>query len=170
MSRLASSDSGRIDVSAFGVSDIGRVRKNNEDTFVIFNLSTGEDCRAASLCSHTLGALGLLLLVADGMGGEVSGEVASSMCATTVPQRLRENLKSLETVDQAGFALKLREAIEHANQLSVDFALELKDAVSRAYRGIQCGAFRRLGTEATSQKCPRCLTASIGWISPETPF
>ena len=137
MSRLASSDTTRIDVSAFGVSDIGRVRKNNEDTFVIFNLSTGEDCRAASLCSHTLGTLGLLLLVADGMGGEVSGEVASSMCATIVPQRLRENLKSLETVDQAGFALELREAVQHANQLIFQKA--------RSDRN-----FRGMGTTATA--------------------
>jgi len=137
VSRLASSDGARIDVSAFGVSDIGRVRKNNEDTFVIFNLSTGEDCRAASPCSLTLGALGLLLLVADGMGGEVSGEVASSMCATTVPQRLRENLKSLETVDPVRFALKLREAVQHANQLIFQKA--------RSDRN-----FRGMGTTATA--------------------
>ena len=137
MSRLASSDTTRIDVSAFGVSDIGRVRKNNEDTFVIFNLSTGEDCRAASLCSHTLGTLGLLLLVADGMGGEVSGEVASSMCATAVPQRLRENLKPLETVDPVRFALKLREAVQYANQLIFQKA--------RSDRN-----FRGMGTTATA--------------------
>src|SRR5438876_3718925 len=71
------------------------------------------------------------------MGGEVSGEVASSMCATTVPQRLRENLKSLETVDQAGFALKLREAIEHANRLIFQKA--------RSDRN-----FRGMGTTATA--------------------
>jgi len=138
-------------VSAFGVSDIGRVRTNNEDTFVIFNLSTGEDCRAASLCSHTLGTLGLLLLVADGMGGEASGEVASSMCATIVPQRLRENLKSLETVDQAGFALELREALQHANQLIFQKA--------RSDRN-----FRGMGTTATAAAVlgPSLFLAQVG--------
>lgn len=117
MSQPASSNNGTINVSAFGASDVGRVRKNNEDTFVIFDLSTGVDSGPSSFLTHPLGALGTLLLVADGMGGEASGEVASSICATTVPGRLRENLTGLETVTPASFALQLREAVEYANQL-----------------------------------------------------
>lgn len=106
-----------INVTAFGLSDIGRVRKNNEDNFVIFNLSTGENCKAASVCSHTLGPLGTLLLVADGMGGEASGEVASGIVAQNVPHLLHESLKSSDTLTPAGFARHLRESIERANQM-----------------------------------------------------
>jgi protein phosphatase len=51
------------------------------------------------------------------MGGEASGEVASQICATTVPRRLYENLKSVENVGPRGFVLYLREAIEFANRV-----------------------------------------------------
>lgn len=111
MNQPPSEANSAINVTAFGLSDIGRVRKNNEDNFVIFNLSTGEDCRAASLCSHSLGRLGTLLLVADGMGGEASGEVASGIVAQNVPHLLHESLKSADQLTPPAFARHLREAI-----------------------------------------------------------
>ena len=106
-----------IHVNVFGMSDMGRVRRNNEDNFVICNLTTGEVSLTPTLRNHRLGPRGTLLLVADGMGGEASGEVASQICATTVPKRLYDNLKSLGTVSETNFVLLLREAIEYANQI-----------------------------------------------------
>ena len=106
-----------IHVNVFGMSDMGRVRKNNEDNFVVCNLTTGEASLTPALREHRLGARGTLFLVADGMGGEASGEVASQICATTVPKRLYDNLKSLGTVSETNFVLLLREAIEYANQI-----------------------------------------------------
>jgi len=106
-----------INVKAYGASDMGRIRKNNEDNFVLCNLTTGETGLTPSLRAHTLGNRGSLFMVADGMGGEASGEVASQICTTTVPQRLYENLKSLDRVSAANFVLLLRESIEYANQL-----------------------------------------------------
>lgn len=117
MSQPGTVDSTAITVSSFGLSDVGRVRKNNEDNYVIFNLSTGENCQPASLCSHPLGPLGTLFLVADGMGGEASGEVASTIVATNVPKHLYEGLKSLESVNPSTLAGQLRQAIEYANGL-----------------------------------------------------
>lgn len=99
------------------MSDVGRVRKNNEDNFVVCNLTTGEATLTAALCSHELGSRGTLFLVADGMGGEASGEVASQICVTTVPKRLYENLKTVATVRESNFVLLLREAVEYANQI-----------------------------------------------------
>lgn len=106
-----------IHVNVFGMSDMGRVRKNNEDNFVVCNLTTGEASLTPALREHRLGPRGTLFLVADGMGGEASGEVASQICATTVPKRLYDNLKSLGTVSETNFVLLLREAIEYANQM-----------------------------------------------------
>jgi len=108
---------GAIQVEVYGMSDVGRVRKNNEDNFVVCNLSTGEVNLTPSLRSHQLGPCGTLFLVADGMGGEASGEVASHICATAVPKRLHENLKSLGNLSETNFVLLLREAVEYANQL-----------------------------------------------------
>jgi PPM family protein phosphatase len=111
-----------IRISAVGMSDVGRIRKNNEDNFVIFNLSTGENLAPAhrngrpSLSSYPLGPQGTLFLVADGMGGEASGEVASSICASTVTSRFYESLRAAGAVTLASFVSLLREAVEYANR------------------------------------------------------
>ena len=114
---------GAIHISVFGMSDVGHIRKNNEDNFVICNLTTGEVGLSSSLCEHELGQLGSLFMVADGMGGEASGEVASQLAMETVPKRLHDNLKSLGTLSEANFVILLREAVEYANQIIFQKAL-----------------------------------------------
>jgi protein phosphatase len=106
-----------IHIEVYGLSDVGRVRKNNEDNFAVCNLTTGEVGLTQSLQRHQLGPRGTLFMVADGMGGEASGEVASQICVTTVPRRLRDNLLSLGSVRETNFVLLLREAVEYANQI-----------------------------------------------------
>jgi PPM family protein phosphatase len=46
------------------------------------------------------------------MGGEACGELASEMCVQEIPARLGENLKALDTLGEARFALALGQAIE----------------------------------------------------------
>jgi len=116
-------DAKAIHVTLFGMSDMGRVRKNNEDNFVVCNLTTGEVGVTPALCDHTLGPLGSLFMIADGMGGEASGEVASQLAAVTVPKRLYDNLKTLGTVSESNFVVLLSEAIEYANQIIFQKAL-----------------------------------------------
>jgi protein phosphatase len=125
------SDPKAIHVSFFGISDVGRVRKNNEDNFVVCNLTTGEVGLSPTLREHTLGQYGSLFMVADGMGGEASGEVASQLAAVTIPKRLYDNLKSLGVVSEANFVILLREAIEYANQIIFQKAQSHPD-----YRGM----------------------------------
>ena len=116
---VESSETGQaaIHISAAGMSDMGRVRKNNEDNLVICDLTTGEVGVNPPLRNHLQGPRGTLLMVADGMGGEASGEVASQICVTTVPKRLYDNLKSVSSISETNFVLMLREAIEFANQV-----------------------------------------------------
>jgi len=120
-----------IRVTLFGMSDMGRVRKNNEDNFVICDLTTGEAGVPPAVRDHDVGPFGSLFMVADGMGGEASGEVASQLAAVTVPKRLYDNLKSLGSVSEANFVILLREAIEFANQIIYQKAL-----ANPAYRGM----------------------------------
>jgi protein phosphatase len=140
-----------INVRAFGASDIGRVRKNNEDNFVVCNLTTGEVGLTPPLRNHTLGNRGSLFMVADGMGGEASGEVASQICALTVPKRLYENLKSLGQVSETNFVLLLQESIEYANQI-----IHEKAQSNPLYRG--------MGTTATVAALfgPYLFVAQVG--------
>ena len=126
-----------IHVTLFGMSDMGRVRKNNEDNFVVCNLTTGEVGLTPTLCAHDPGPLGSLFMVADGMGGEASGEVASQLAAVTVPKRLYDNLKTMGTVSEPNFVILLREAVEYANQII--FQKAVADPV-----------FRGMGTTTTA--------------------
>ena len=140
-----------INVRAFGASDIGRVRKNNEDNFVVCNLTTGEVGLTPPLRNHTLGNRGSLFMVADGMGGEASGEVASQICTLTVPKRLYENLKSIGQVSEPNFVLLLQESIEYANQI-----IHQKAQSNPLYRG--------MGTTATVAALfgPYLFVAQVG--------
>jgi protein phosphatase len=140
-----------IIVKAFAASDVGRVRKNNEDNFVICNLTTGEVGLTPVLRHHTLGNRGTLFMVADGMGGEACGEVASQICTLTVPKRLYENLKSLGQVSETNFVLLLQESIEYANQIIHQKAQENP-------------LFRGMGTTATAAALfgPYLFVAQVG--------
>jgi len=127
------SAAGAVRVAVFAVSDIGRVRQNNEDAFAVFNLDTGESGFDRAASGVAIGPHGILLLLADGMGGEASGEVASSMCAAVVPQRLYDNLRLVPPTRDVNFGLLLREAVEYANQIIFQ-----KGQEGRAFRGMGC--------------------------------
>lgn len=83
-------------VRNFGLTATGRVRPDNEDRFVIVELSrtmcvqhTNVPQSKDQASSHR----GHLLLVADGMGGAQAGEVASALSVLTVEGFLLNTLK-----------------------------------------------------------------------------
>ena len=65
-------------LEAFGASDPGCVRSNNEDYFLV------------------VPAIGLYL-VADGMGGAQAGEHASRLAAETIEQAVKQNGKAMDS-------------------------------------------------------------------------
>jgi PPM family protein phosphatase len=71
-----------------GKTDVGRVRKNNEDQFLIADLSkqlrVTQTSLTTALPGWTAGATGHLLIVADGMGGVAGGEIASGLAIETI--------------------------------------------------------------------------------------
>ncbi len=83
-------------VELYAKSDVGRVRRGNEDNFLVLDLSTaqtwtGADGGAtppANLTRFDLGDKGLVLVVSDGMGGALAGDVASRMAVDSVRQML----------------------------------------------------------------------------------
>lgn len=87
-----------------GLTNTGRVRQNNED------------------CIGFDSALGVLVL-ADGMGGHLGGEVASSVSVDSIIKSSQQHLPSIKTgqIDsETGFSMEsicLQEAIENANDL-----------------------------------------------------
>jgi|CZKU01.1.fsa_nt_gi serine/threonine protein phosphatase PrpC len=78
-----------------GLTDVGNVRKNNEDSFVVADLSgtalIGPD---GSSGRFEVGERGVLLAVSDGMGGLKAGEVASALVIETLPKAMRNGRAS----------------------------------------------------------------------------
>jgi PPM family protein phosphatase len=99
-----------IHVTAAAKTDIGRVRRKNEDAFLIADLSTGtriiDDRGVARIAS---GEKGVLLVVSDGMGGQKAGEVAS----TLVVEGLARALSSAPAGSPPASRLKHAAAIAH---------------------------------------------------------
>jgi protein phosphatase len=89
-------------VEIIGLTDTGRVRQKNED------------------CIGYDSALGLVVL-ADGMGGHLGGEVASTMTVDTIIEEVQKNLPDIGSgqIDtNSGFSMEsvcLQQAIEMAN-------------------------------------------------------
>jgi PPM family protein phosphatase len=69
-----------VHLSVAGRTDVGRARKNNEDSFVVADLTRGNLLQGdAQVARFDVGERGVLLAVSDGMGGEAAGEVASAL-------------------------------------------------------------------------------------------
>ena len=111
-----------ITIRVFAKSDLGKARDHNEDNFLVADLSR-RDCTApVSEREYELGDRGLLLMVADGMGGAAAGELASEMATETVYKELLNSwLREQEATGQR-FALRLKEAVETANQQIHEYA------------------------------------------------
>jgi serine/threonine protein phosphatase PrpC len=63
-------------ISSFGMTDVGRKRRHNEDSFLIDDENK-------------------IFIVCDGMGGANAGEVASQMAVKIIGQRMRENIEAI---------------------------------------------------------------------------
>lgn len=77
-------------MTGIGASDVGKVRRHNEDCFVFEHLGRDAHRDADDAALRVMPATGAILLVADGMGGPAAGEIASAMAARLVVARLTE--------------------------------------------------------------------------------
>lgn len=85
-------------------TNVGLVRKNNEDNFVVCPDLCTSDWRIPQAGSPyaNLGKYGALLVVADGMGGANAGEVASAIAVETIQQSFGpDRLDEVVTDDKA---------------------------------------------------------------------
>lgn len=80
---------------SFGKTDVGLVRKINEDCFICEKLEGYDDL--------------FLYIVADGMGGHNAGEVASSMAVQQVDCYIKENIEAIKLGDK-----EIKDLIENA--------------------------------------------------------
>ncbi len=105
-------------VEVFARTEVGCVRKRNEDCFVVANLATGD--RGLQLAGRVqqLGPAGTVIAVCDGMGGAAAGDIASGMAADHLVKLLQAqapfaDLKAAEVAMQAA-VLTINDVIREA--------------------------------------------------------
>jgi len=99
----------------YGRTDVGRSREHNEDSFLVADLSSGRIALDERLAEHRLGGHGTIFMVADGLGGAASGEIASKMAVDVVLTELRKRWVATDGTDPVAFAAALKGATETAN-------------------------------------------------------
>src|SRR5881275_1093733 len=85
-----------MNIELHAQTDVGRIRQGNEDNFLVLDLAstrswTGSDEGQeppAPLRDFELNEPGAVLVVSDGMGGALAGDVASRMAVETVREML----------------------------------------------------------------------------------
>jgi len=113
-------------VEVHATSHIGRVRKGNEDNYLVLNIDASQTWTSEQdphnfpieSKKFEVGEEGIVLAVSDGMGGALAGEVASKMAVEGVSKRLLDgDPEKTFTSDPAQETLveKLYEATVHAN-------------------------------------------------------
>lgn len=93
-------------VEIHATSHIGRVRKGNEDNYLLLNISGAKAWTSSQEDGEfviesqrfEIDDNGVVMAVSDGMGGALAGEVASTMAVETVSERLIDSEGTEETV------------------------------------------------------------------------
>ena len=73
-----------------GRTDVGLIREHNEDSFLFGDLASGRCVNENDSPVFKVDAVPSAMMVADGVGGAVSGEIASSMATKIAYDYLRE--------------------------------------------------------------------------------
>ena len=105
-------------------TNVGRVRSGNEDNYLVLDLSTqrawtGSDGDAPpdEMQRFEVGERGVVLVVSDGMGGALAGDVASRMAVETVRDMLAgaDDGEGEEDEPDSSLVESLRNATDYAN-------------------------------------------------------
>jgi protein phosphatase len=103
-------------VHAFALSDVGRVRRVNEDSLCVANLSEAVGIEHSGIIQFDSGPQGGLFAVADGMGGAAAGETASRLCLQTVYEEVSTAVRGRHGTDPASIERMLAAAVGVANR------------------------------------------------------
>ena len=108
-------------IRSFGMTDRGRMRANNEDQFLIAELTKALRIQQSSLPQAWIkyaDEQGHLFLVADGIGGAPGGEKASALAVKSVEDFLINTLKwffQLKGVEEEKVVVEFQDALRRAD-------------------------------------------------------
>ncbi len=117
----------QVQLSVLARTDVGCKRTQNQDSFLVADLSRPAADGALLMSSHdfqagtvghgeiALGPKGALLVVSDGMGGAVAGDLASRLAVECIFEEMATKWAADRNDLPQQFASRLREALEAAN-------------------------------------------------------
>ncbi len=108
------------------LTDVGQKRGHNEDSHLILPLDGSGAPSSGEVGALSLAAPGLLLAVADGMGGHHAGEVASRLCVENLAREIRSHGQDSGS-GRPDLALALREAVAATHRAIFSYAQEYED-------------------------------------------
>ena len=100
----------------FGWTDIGRVRKNNEDAFLGLRFDAQEVHRLGKFGDASLAEHDFTFAVCDGMGGAKAGEFASNIAVEKITTLLPRSYNRTQRGQNAAFADVLGELYEQVHR------------------------------------------------------
>ena len=141
--------SSQIQIDFGALSDIGKVRDNNEDAFLVFRMGRYWRKMLSNLSDNILPEsheeCGYTMAVADGMGGLAAGEVASSMALATVVNLVLSSVKWALSLDHPE---RRDQEIQESINRAVDYLSKADKAISR--KGEENSALQGMGTTLTA--------------------
>lgn len=114
---MSASHNGDVQVRVSARTDVGMIRRGNEDCFLVADLTTGNTGLTPEVSHHRLGSNGSLMVVSDGMGGAVAGEIASDLAVNGVRDEMLKPGSTPLDVSQ-----RLQVAVERTNRTVWQYA------------------------------------------------
>ena len=113
------------DIDVFGLTDQGKVRKENQDQFLIASLHKTMQIQSTSLPPERLPELmsesrGFVFLVADGVGGMPGGQHASGTALSTIAHYVTHTMRLYyhhDPDEESKFLADLQESVLHSHSL-----------------------------------------------------
>ncbi len=114
-----------VHISVEGITDIGLLRTKNEDCFLLADFRNGKTFPTNTTQTTSLSDCSFLLVVSDGVGGSVSGEIASQFAIHAINDSLARLSWSIPAHD------RLIAAVEQANYVVWNYGKDVP-----AYKGM----------------------------------
>jgi serine/threonine protein phosphatase PrpC len=100
----------------FGTSNVGLIRHDNQDSFLIANLETGDIATMSAPTLVSVHTAPFILIVADGVGGAASGALASSIATETILSELHRWWHKVPKRTAESIEAALKRGVDVANK------------------------------------------------------
>ena len=122
----SATDSDQLSVHWSGITDRGRIRKNNEDAFLALAIDGHGVHHLGKIGESTLARSDFIFAVSDGMGGANAGEFASRIAVDRITRLMARTFRTSAQGLNAGFSDILGELFSqiHSDLLRLGYSYE----------------------------------------------